>query len=87
MSWIENLDPIIIKEPESSADFLNCLDKCFLSQHVHFQTFQQEATRLTNMLDLIITETQQMVMYLKPGSILGGKYSGDLITMSIFCVT
>ena len=57
---------------------MKCLNECFLSQNVFFKTFQQESTRLTNILDLIITEEQEGVYELRPGSVLGGKEHGHL---------
>ena len=44
--------------------------KCFLRH--------QEAMRLTNTLDLVITESKERVYELEPGSVLGGKDNGHL---------
>ncbi len=76
--WDENLESRFVTEAEGAVDFIKCLNGCFLTQNVFFKTFQQESTRLTNMLDLVITEAQERVVELKPGRVLGGKEHGHL---------
>ena len=75
--WNEN-ESKILTEAEGPVEFINCLNKCFLTQNVFFKTFQQELSRLTNILDLVITEAQERVEDLKAGSVLGGKDHGHL---------
>ena len=78
LSWNLHLEPEILLEAESSNNFLDTLNDCFLTQNVFFKTFQQEYSRLTNLLDLIITESKERVYELKPGRVLGGKEHGHL---------
>ena len=58
-------------EAEPSDNFLETLNE-FLSQNVYFKTYQ-EAMKLTNVLDLFITESKERVYELEPGHVLGGK--------------
>ena len=78
LSWNLQLEPEVLLEAESSNNFLDNLNNCFLTQNVFFKTFQQESCRLTNLLDLIITESKERVYELKPGRVLGGKEHGHL---------
>ena len=78
LNWNENLEPEILIEAEPSDCFLDCLNECFLSQNVFFKTFQQDSSRLTNQLDLVITESKERIYELRPGSVLGGQDHGHL---------
>lgn len=55
LSWNEFLEPVVLIEGESASLFLETLNDCFLTQNVFFKTYQ-ESSRLTNLLDLVITE-------------------------------
>ena len=72
LTWNKSLEPEILTETVSSSCFLDCLSECFLVQNVFFKTFQQDESRLTNLLDLVITESKERIYELKPGTILGG---------------
>ena len=56
---------------------LETLNKCFLAQNVYFKTFQQDSTTLTNLLDLVITESKERVYKMKPGPVLGVSEQGQ----------
>ena len=77
LSWNEFLEPEVLIEAEPSNNFLETLNQCFLSQNVFFKTYQ-EAMKLTNVLDLVITESKERVYELEPGHVLGGKDNGHL---------
>ncbi|RNA35743.1 RNA-directed DNA polymerase from mobile element jockey-like [Brachionus plicatilis] len=79
LTWNESLKPDILTETEASDCFLDCLTECFLVQNVFFKTFQHDETRLTNLLDLVITESKERIYELKPGPILGGQDHGHLV--------
>ena len=78
LTWNERLEPEILTETEASDCFLDCLTECFLVQNVFFKTFQQDELRLTNLLDLVITESKGRIYELKPGPILDGQDHGHL---------
>ncbi|RNA03072.1 RNA-directed DNA polymerase from mobile element jockey-like, partial [Brachionus plicatilis] len=73
LDWSDNLEAKILTETESAAEFVKCLSEGFLTQNVCFKTFQKEPNKLTNILDLIITEAQERMDNLEPGEVLGGK--------------
>jgi hypothetical protein len=77
LTWNEELEPLVIIETESSNCFLETLNDCFLSQNVFFETFQQDTSRLTNLLDLVITESKERVYEMKPGPVLGVSDQGQ----------
>ena len=77
LSWNEFLEPEVLIEAEPSNNFLETLNECFLSQNVFFKTYQ-EAMKLTNVSDLVITESKERVYELEPGHVLGGKDNGHL---------
>ena len=77
LSWNEFLEPEVLIDAEPSNNFLEILNECFLSQNVYFKTYQ-EAMKLTNVLDLVITESKERVYELEPGHVLGGKDNGHL---------
>jgi len=78
LTWNESLEPEVLIKTESSDCFLDCLTECFLVQNVFFKTFQQDDSRLTNLSDLVITESKERIYELKPGPILGGQDFGHL---------
>ncbi|RMZ99858.1 RNA-directed DNA polymerase from mobile element jockey-like [Brachionus plicatilis] len=78
LDWSDNLEAKILTETESAAEFVKCLSEGFLTQNVCFKTFQKEPNKLTNILDLIITEAQERMDNLEPGEVLGGKENGHL---------
>ena len=57
---------------------MDCLSECFLVQNAFFKTFQQDESRPTNLLDLVITESKERIYELKPGTILRGLDHGHL---------
>ena len=69
LSWNWKLEPEILVESESSDRFLKTLSECFLAQNVFFKTFQQESSRLTNLLDLVIAESKERVYEMEPGGV------------------
>ena len=77
LSWNEFLEPEILIAAEPSNKILDTLNECFLLQNVFFKTYQ-EAMNLTNVLDLVITESKERVYELVPGHVLGGKDNGHL---------
>ena len=78
LTWDQYLEPGIIRETEEAVNFLDTLNNSFLIQNVYFQTFQQSYSKLTNLLDLIITETKDRVYELISGCILGDTDKGHL---------
>ena len=40
---------------EKKREFLECIEECYLTQHVKKPTFQLNDTKLTNALDLVFT--------------------------------
>ena len=77
LTWNEELEPVIILETESSSCFLDTINECYLSQNVFFKTFQQDSSRLTNLLDLVITESKERVYGMKSGPVLGVSDQGQ----------
>jgi hypothetical protein len=77
LSWNELLEPEVLFETDSSDCFLDTLNECFLTQNVFFKTYQ-EFSKLTNLLDLVITESKERVYELQSGPALGGKNHGHL---------
>ena len=71
LTWSDDLEPVVLLETESSSCFLDTLNECFLTQNVFFKTYQHDYSRLTNTLDLVITESKERVYEMKPGSVLG----------------
>ena len=63
---------------DSANKFLMTLEECFLVQNVFFKTFQQSPMRMTNLLDLIITESNERVYNLRQGGILGDTDKGHI---------
>ena len=78
ITWNEHLEPNIIRETVEAVNFLDTLNNSFLTQNVFFQTFQKSSTQLTNILDLVITETRDRVYEIMSGCILGDTDKGHL---------
>ena len=77
LSWNEFLEPVVLIEEESASLFLETINDCFLTQNVFFKTYQ-ESSKLTNLLDLVITESKERLYELKSGPPLGGNDNGHL---------
>ncbi|XP_065679813.1 uncharacterized protein LOC136094128 [Hydra vulgaris] len=51
--WNSSYESVCIGEKE--RQFLECIEECYLTQHVKKPTFQLNDTKLTNILDLVFT--------------------------------
>ena len=76
--------PTTTRGPDSlSAKFINCHNDCFLWQHVNFPTHQR-ANQTPNLLDLILTNEENMVNEVSTLSPLG-KSHHSILSFRLIC--
>jgi hypothetical protein len=79
INWNDENLGTLLKFDESATAFLNCLNETFISQNAIKPTFQVNASKVTNTLDLILTESCNRIFMLEHSPPLGNIEHGHHI--------
>ena len=81
----ENIGELINNSDISAKEFLKCLNDCFITQNVIKPTFQINEFKSTNVLDLILTESNKRIVDLNHFDNLGALSHGHQILKFLYC--
>ncbi len=74
--WYESYNVLHVENDLQANDFINCLNNCFFHQNIINPTFQVKLRTESNVIDLILTESENKVFSINHLPPLGGLVHG-----------